>query len=500
MREPTGMSSRSNDSPEVQDELAISPLNRFLSYLPNGVLETPTKNEIDKRQKLIPDYTPVITASPSSDTIGGTSRLFGPFNDTNSSEYKCSKLSYNDTFKSSEPSYNIPALLSPIEFSESLSRKHNYVNDLAFPSNDAKQASVFAKRINYILQTPKQVNIIQNEDILSSPIEQTQDIVIDKDLLTSEAEKYDYFCPWDIKQKNDGHKGNNPEESMEMWQTPVKGENHEDRMMSENITEHSNPQSDPQTEQRASCEMIHSNTGPITRRNRGLQGKAVLKDANMILNSGRKKRSYKRKSWPKKEFRSQRKSKAAGNYDNLDFQKKTATKSRKNQDMNQNRMSKRTRNTEKEQQGRGKRHPDSQEDKDNSGEDDYDLSMESDLHNGTEDDIDNEYVPNYKITRSKSRKNKLHLSNYSETPEKKRRLGPRSKSGCWTCRVRHKACPEERPVCSQCSRLDLKCDYSSTRPKYMTDPSLQANKLREIKDVTIKHKKSNFSRRYRIKE
>ncbi|CCE86060.1 Piso0_005709 [Millerozyma farinosa CBS 7064] len=495
------MSSRAKDSPEVQDELVISPLSRFLSYLPNGVLETPTKNDIDRRQKLIPDYTPVITASPSSETVGGTSRLFGPFNDTNSSEYKCSKLSYNDTFKSSEASYNIPALLSPIEFSESLCRKHNYVNDFALSSNDAKQASVFAKRINYILQAPKQVDIIQNDDILSSPIEQTQDVVIDKDLLTSEAEKYDYFCPWEIKQKNDGcRKRSNSEGSMDMWQTPVKSEIHEDRMLVENMEECNNSQSETQTEQRDSHKMIQSNTGPITRRNKGLQGRAMLKDANIIINSGRKKRSYKRKSWPRKAPRSQRKSKSVGNYGHSDLQKKTASKSRKIQDMNQDSMNKRTRNTEKEQQGRGSQYSNTFREKENSGEDDYDSSSESDLQNGTEDDIDNEYVPNYKITRSKSRKNKLRLSSYSETPEKKRRLGPRSKSGCWTCRVRHKACPEERPVCSQCSRLDLKCDYSSARPKYMTDPLLQATKLREIKDVTIKHKKSNFSRRYRIKE
>lgn len=74
-------------------------------------------------------------------------------------------------------------------------------------------------------------------------------------------------------------------------------------------------------------------------------------------------------------------------------------------------------------------------------------------------------------------------------PEKKRRLGPRSKTGCWTCRVRHKACPEERPSCTQCQRLGLECDYSSTRPDYMSDSMAQANKLREIKSFTSKHKK-----------
>lgn len=494
------MSSRLNDSPDAQDELAFSPLGKFLSYLPNGVLETPTRNDIEEKKKFIPEYAPVITASPSSDTIGASSRLFGPFNDTNSSEYKCSKISYNDTFKSSEPSYSIPALLSPIEFSESFSRKHHYGNDFVLSSNDAKQASVFAKRINYILQTPKQVDIIQNDAILSSPIEQSQDIIIDKDLLTSEVEKYDYLCPWEIKQKNDEFRSNNLEGSMEIWQTPMKDGIHGDNIITEDLVEHGNSQLDSQTKQRACQEMIQNNTGPITRRNRGFQGSAMVKDANLNFNSGHKKRSYKRKSWPKKKTCQQSKPKVIDNYGTSNLRKRTTNKLRKIQDINQKCMNKRKRNTEGEQRGKNKHDSDYHGIKSSFGEADSDSAIENDVHDGTEDDIDDEYVPSYKITRSRSRKNNIHLSNYSETPEKKRRLGPRSKNGCWTCRVRHKACPEERPVCSQCSRLDLKCDYSSTRPKYMTDPLLQANKLREIKDVTIKHKKSNFSHRYKIKE
>lgn len=60
----------------------------------------------------------------------------------------------------------------------------------------------------------------------------------------------------------------------------------------------------------------------------------------------------------------------------------------------------------------------------------------------------------------------------------------RSKHGCWTCRIRHKSCPENKPICSQCSRLNLQCDYSTTRPEYMRNPRLQKQKLQEIRIVT----------------
>ena len=76
--------------------------------------------------------------------------------------------------------------------------------------------------------------------------------------------------------------------------------------------------------------------------------------------------------------------------------------------------------------------------------------------------------------------------------EKKRKLGARSKTGCWTCRIRHKACPEEKPSCSQCIRLQLDCDYSDKRPSYMSDPNLQIQKLKEIRAITNQNKRANF--------
>lgn len=76
--------------------------------------------------------------------------------------------------------------------------------------------------------------------------------------------------------------------------------------------------------------------------------------------------------------------------------------------------------------------------------------------------------------------------------EVKKRSGPRSKVGCWTCRVRHKACPENKPICDQCKRLKLLCDYSNERPDYMTDPILQKEKLKLIRQVTNVQKRINF--------
>lgn len=68
--------------------------------------------------------------------------------------------------------------------------------------------------------------------------------------------------------------------------------------------------------------------------------------------------------------------------------------------------------------------------------------------------------------------------------------GPRSKTGCWTCRVRKKKCFEDRPSCRQCSRLGLTCDgYDSIKPDFMTDSVLQKRKLDGIKTLTDLKKK-----------
>ncbi|CAE7010512.1 C6 zinc finger domain containing protein [Pyrenophora teres f. teres] len=43
-------------------------------------------------------------------------------------------------------------------------------------------------------------------------------------------------------------------------------------------------------------------------------------------------------------------------------------------------------------------------------------------------------------------------------PKKKRRGGPRSRTGCTTCKRRHTRCDEKRPVCGNCERLNLECE------------------------------------------
>ncbi|KAK9469308.1 hypothetical protein V1512DRAFT_255953 [Lipomyces arxii] len=57
------------------------------------------------------------------------------------------------------------------------------------------------------------------------------------------------------------------------------------------------------------------------------------------------------------------------------------------------------------------------------------------------------------------------------TPGHRRRASvPRSRNGCWTCRLRRKKCPEERPACSACIRLSLTCDGYGVRPEFMKSP------------------------------
>ncbi|KAI2960326.1 transcriptional regulator family: Fungal Specific TF [Aspergillus niger] len=47
--------------------------------------------------------------------------------------------------------------------------------------------------------------------------------------------------------------------------------------------------------------------------------------------------------------------------------------------------------------------------------------------------------------------------------------GSRSRSGCFTCRVRRKKCDEKRPVCGSCSKLALKCHYKAPQWWATTD-------------------------------
>ncbi|KAH7388616.1 hypothetical protein BKA66DRAFT_54767 [Pyrenochaeta sp. MPI-SDFR-AT-0127] len=45
-------------------------------------------------------------------------------------------------------------------------------------------------------------------------------------------------------------------------------------------------------------------------------------------------------------------------------------------------------------------------------------------------------------------------------PRKKRRGGPRRRTGCNTCKRRHTRCDEQKPICGNCKRLNLECEQS----------------------------------------
>ncbi|OWB71844.1 hypothetical protein B5S31_g1539 [[Candida] boidinii] len=73
----------------------------------------------------------------------------------------------------------------------------------------------------------------------------------------------------------------------------------------------------------------------------------------------------------------------------------------------------------------------------------------------------------------------------------------RSKNGCWTCRLRRKRCPEQRPICSECQRLGIPCDgYDGDKPDYMISSNKAKIKMQEIKTITLsKRNKRLISRR-----
>ncbi|KAL4743166.1 fungal-specific transcription factor domain-containing protein [Aspergillus similis] len=56
----------------------------------------------------------------------------------------------------------------------------------------------------------------------------------------------------------------------------------------------------------------------------------------------------------------------------------------------------------------------------------------------------------------------------------------RSRSGCFTCRLRRKKCDEERPTCQSCSKLGLRCDYKT--PQWWSTTEQRNRQRDRIKD------------------
>ncbi|KAL4891715.1 sexual development transcription factor rosa [Aspergillus ambiguus] len=64
--------------------------------------------------------------------------------------------------------------------------------------------------------------------------------------------------------------------------------------------------------------------------------------------------------------------------------------------------------------------------------------------------------------------------------EPKTKANQRSRSGCFTCRVRRKKCDEEKPTCKSCSKLSLKCDYKP--PKWWASVEQRRQQKERIKE------------------
>ncbi|KAE8448824.1 hypothetical protein EG329_008826 [Mollisiaceae sp. DMI_Dod_QoI] len=59
--------------------------------------------------------------------------------------------------------------------------------------------------------------------------------------------------------------------------------------------------------------------------------------------------------------------------------------------------------------------------------------------------------------------------------------GSRSRSGCWTCRLRRKKCDERRPGCETCEKLSISCHGYGSRPPWMDGGEQEKAKSAEVR-------------------
>lgn len=72
------------------------------------------------------------------------------------------------------------------------------------------------------------------------------------------------------------------------------------------------------------------------------------------------------------------------------------------------------------------------------------------------------------------------------TAKEKSQMHRRSRTGCYTCRLRRKKCDEGTPFCTACKHLGLQCEYK--RPQWWSNNDLRRKHKENIK-VIIKRKK-----------
>ncbi|KAH8737481.1 fungal-specific transcription factor domain-containing protein [Ilyonectria robusta] len=71
-------------------------------------------------------------------------------------------------------------------------------------------------------------------------------------------------------------------------------------------------------------------------------------------------------------------------------------------------------------------------------------------------------------------------------PKSKTQMHRRSRTGCYTCRLRRKKCDEGSPMCTACKHLGLQCEYK--RPMWWSNNDMRRRHKDDIKTI-IKRKK-----------
>jgi hypothetical protein len=61
----------------------------------------------------------------------------------------------------------------------------------------------------------------------------------------------------------------------------------------------------------------------------------------------------------------------------------------------------------------------------------------------------------------------------SHAPKRRKARGPRSKTGCQTCRIRRVKCDEQKPACHKCTSTGRSCDYEAQSPPTTTPSHTQ---------------------------
>ncbi|OTA56769.1 hypothetical protein K449DRAFT_468066 [Hypoxylon sp. EC38] len=80
------------------------------------------------------------------------------------------------------------------------------------------------------------------------------------------------------------------------------------------------------------------------------------------------------------------------------------------------------------------------------------------------------------------------MTGLSTSNRKKR--GSRSRTGCWTCRIRKVKCDEARPICQRCFATGRRCDGYELQPVEVREVARKTE--RQLRSKTLEHSDSNM--------